>query len=127
MLIRGVFADERNYYRQQTKTAVPLKWMAPETVQEAKYTSKSDVWAFGVLGYEVTSLGMTPYGALGGQELMAELERGYRLQQPPQCPPNVFPLLLQCWQMAAEARPSFAVLLQQLKALDAAHAQDTAV
>jgi serine/threonine protein kinase len=79
--------DERDYYRQQTNSKVPLKWMAPEAIKEAKYTSKSDVWAFGVLGYEVTSFGMTPYGALGGQELMSELERGYRLPQPPACPP----------------------------------------
>ncbi len=83
-------ADERDYYRQQTKTAMPLKWMAPETVLEAKYSAKSDVWAFGVLCYEVTSLGMTPYGALGGQELMAELQRGYRLPQPPMCPPAMY-------------------------------------
>jgi serine/threonine protein kinase len=65
---------------------VPLKWMAPEAIKEAKYTIKSDVWAFGVLCYEVTSLGMTPYGALSGHELMAEIERGYRLPQPPACP-----------------------------------------
>ena len=59
--------------------------MAPEAIKEAKYTSASDVWAFGVLAYEVTSLAMTPYGALGAQELVAELQRGYRLPQPPGC------------------------------------------
>ncbi len=69
---------------------VPLKWMAPEAIREAKYTIKSDVWAFGVLCYEVTSLGMTPYGALSGHELIAEIERGYRLPQPPACPPALF-------------------------------------
>jgi serine/threonine protein kinase len=59
--------------------------MAPEAIKEAKYTIKSDVWAFGVLCYEVSSLGMTPYGALSGHELMAEIERGMRLPQPPNC------------------------------------------
>ena len=82
--------DERNYYRQQTNSVVPLKWMAPEAIKEGKYSSKSDVWAFGVLCYEVTSLGMTPYGALGGQELIGELDSGYRLPQPSLCPPNLF-------------------------------------
>ena len=82
-------ADEQDYYRKRTQAVVPLKWMAPEAIKEAKYTSKSDVWAFGVLGYEVTSFGMTPYGALGGQELMAELEHGYRLPQPSACPDHL--------------------------------------
>ena len=90
MFVWVFLLDERNYYRQQTKTAVPLKWMAPETVHEAKYSSKSDVWAFGVLCYEVTSLGMTPYGALSGHELMAELQRGYRLPQPATCPAALY-------------------------------------
>ena len=79
-------ADERNYYRQQTNSVVPLKWMAPEAIKEARYSNKSDVWAFGVMLYELTSLGMTPYGALGGQELLSELDGGYRLPQPPLCP-----------------------------------------
>ena len=78
--------DERAYYRQKSEAQVPLKWMAPEAIKEAKYTSASDVWAFGVLMYEVTSLAMTPYGALGGVELMTELERGFRLPQPASCP-----------------------------------------
>jgi serine/threonine protein kinase len=81
--------DESDYYRKRTNTQVPLKWMAPEAILEAKYTTKSDVWAFGVLGFEVTSFGMTPYGALGGVELMAELQNGYRLPQPPTCPPTL--------------------------------------
>ena len=83
------FIDESDYYRKRTQTLVPLKWMAPETVRDAKYSTKSDVWAFGVFCYEVTSLGMTPYGALGGQELMAELERGYRLPQSATTPANL--------------------------------------
>jgi serine/threonine protein kinase len=71
--------------------------MAPEAIRDAKYTIKSDVWAFGVLCYEVTSLGMTPYGALGGHELMAEIERGYRLPQPANCPPSLFVNLGYCF------------------------------
>ena len=64
--------------------------MAPEAIKEARYTTASDVWAFGVLAYEVTSFAMTPYGALSGPELMAELETGYRLPQPPACPEKMF-------------------------------------
>ncbi len=81
--------DERDYYRKSTDALVPLKWMAPEAIREAKYTCKSDVWSFGVLAYEVASLGMTPYGNLSGTDLMAELERGYRLPQPLGCPDSL--------------------------------------
>ncbi len=88
--------DERDYYRKSSQEVVPLKWMAPEAIKDAKYTTKSDVWAFGVLCYEVTSLGMTPYGALGGQELMTELERGYRLPQPAACPSRLFVWIFKC-------------------------------
>ncbi len=83
------YPDKSDYYRKRTNTQVPLKWMAPEAILEAKYTVKSDVWSFGVFGFEVTSFGMTPYGALGGQELVTELERGYRLAQPAACPDEV--------------------------------------
>jgi serine/threonine protein kinase len=76
-------------HRKRLQAVAPLKWMAPEVIAEAKYTSKSDVWAFGVLGYEVASLGLTPYGALGGQELVAEICRGHRLPQPQTCPDHL--------------------------------------
>jgi serine/threonine protein kinase len=89
-------ADERNYYRQQTNSVMPLKWMAPEAIKDARYSNKSDVWAFGVLLYEVTSLGMTPYGALSGQELLAELDGGYRLPQPSLCSAKLCVVLSFC-------------------------------
>ncbi len=88
--LKKKIVDENDYYRKRTQTLIPLKWMSPETIKDARYTHKSDVWAFGVLGFEVMSFGMTPYGALGGQELMTELERGYRLPQPPACPPSLY-------------------------------------
>ncbi len=61
--------------------------MAPEAVAEARYTVQSDVWAFGVLLWEVVTYAMTPYGALAGPELVAELARGFRLPPPQDCPP----------------------------------------
>ena len=80
---------DSTYYRQKSAAQVPVKWMAPEALLEAKYTSASDVWSFGVLAYEVTSFAVTPYGALGPQEVMEELKKGYRLPQPPDCPPDL--------------------------------------
>jgi serine/threonine protein kinase len=129
--------DERDYYRKSSLAVVPLKWMAPEAIREAKYTIKSDVWAFGVLCYEVASLGMTPYGALSGQELMLELERGYRLPQPAACPSdlcvvvffcyydyvlvmfesNRYTMMKLCWHTDPSQRPSCFLLQEQLSGL----------
>jgi hypothetical protein len=78
--------DEQDYYRKRSHSVVPLKWMAPETIRDAKYTTASDVWAFGVLCYEVTSFALTPYGNMNPADLLAELDRGFRLPQPPACP-----------------------------------------
>jgi len=78
--------DERDYYRKSANTLVPLKWMAPEAIRDGTYTHKNDVWAFGVLAWEVASFAMTPYGTLTGSDLLAELDRGYRLPAPPGCP-----------------------------------------
>jgi serine/threonine protein kinase len=82
-------AEHQEYYRKSTFTTVPVKWMAPEALSEAKYTSKSDVWSFGVLMWEIVSFAMMPYGALAGQDLLIELERGFRLPLPQDCPPHM--------------------------------------
>jgi serine/threonine protein kinase len=85
--MRGV--NEEDYYRMTSQAQVPLKWMSPEAIREARYTHKSDVWAFGVLAFEVTSFATIPYGNLSAHELYDELKAGYRLPAPPSCLPEL--------------------------------------
>ena len=66
---------------------VPVKWMAPESLQDHLYTSKSDVWSFGVLLWEMASLGAAPYPGVPPERLVPLLAAGYRMQEPANCTP----------------------------------------
>ncbi len=99
-------ATDALYYRQASEARVPVKWMAPEAVLEARYTVQSDVWSFGVLAWEVYSFAMTPYGNLSGADLVSDLRQGYLLPQPPVCPDAVYALLLRCWAWDPVTRPA---------------------
>ncbi len=59
--------------------------MAPECLKDAEYTHKSDVWAMGVVIYEITSFARSPYGSMSTKEIAMEVGLGYRLEQPPAC------------------------------------------
>jgi hypothetical protein len=91
--------------------------MAPEAILEAKFSSAGDVWSFGVLGWEMTSYAMTPYGTLSGPELLEDIRRGHRLPQPPGCPDPLYALLKLCWSWDSQARPVFAELESGLNIL----------
>ncbi|XP_078599770.1 uncharacterized protein LOC144874963 isoform X2 [Branchiostoma floridae x Branchiostoma japonicum] len=89
---------ERGYQRQDAEQRIPLRWMAPERLlREGRYTSKSDVWSFGVVLYEIATLGDVPYPSLGST-LLEELRRGRREQRPQECPGELYNMMLSCWQ-----------------------------
>ena len=73
------------YYKKSSNDKVPIRWMAPEAVLERRYTSKSDVWSYGVLCWEVFSCGDKPYAGVQPTMLMVEIIRGHRLPKPASC------------------------------------------
>eukprot|EP00049_Salpingoeca_infusionum_P017950 m.355097 g.355097 ORF g.355097 m.355097 type:complete len:2186 (+) comp17178_c0_seq1:509-7066(+) len=105
---------EESEYIKSSSDRVPVKWMALESINEKKYTPASDVWSFGVLMWEVYSYGITPYPHLTAMECVAYIARGRRLEQPPQCPDDVFGLMLTCWASEPEDRPTFKALSESL-------------
>ncbi|XP_078612818.1 uncharacterized protein LOC144882711 [Branchiostoma floridae x Branchiostoma japonicum] len=108
---------ERGYQRQDAEQKIPVRWMAPERLlREGRYTSKSDVWSFGVVLYEIATLGNVPYPGLDRQ-LMEELRSGYREPQPENCPQEMYSLMLQCWQWEEDDRPEFQQLYTELDRL----------
>ena len=86
----GLARDVRysnDYYRKLTDGRLPVKWMAPECLFQSVYTSRSDVWSFGILLWEMATLGGVPYPSLPDVEsLFRLLKEGYRMEQPPKCP-----------------------------------------
>ena len=103
-----------DYYRKVSNDKIPVRWMAPESILERKYSTASDVWSFGVFCWEVFELGSTPYPGVPLENLMNFLLRGNRMTKPQECPEAIFQMMLQCWQVEAEARPRFRSILKVL-------------
>ncbi|XP_055700755.1 epidermal growth factor receptor isoform X1 [Phlebotomus papatasi] len=91
---------------------MPIKWLALECIRNRVFTSKSDVWAFGVTIWELLTFGARPYEEYSAKEVPEAIEEGYRLKQPDHCSLDIYVILLRCWDVNAEARPHFKDLVQ---------------
>jgi len=103
-----------DYYKAGKPGKWPLKWYAPECIYYRKFSSKSDVWSYGVTLWEATSYGKKPYDGLNGQLILEQIENGYRLECPEGVPPDVYRVMRSCWQYREEDRPTFQILAQEL-------------
>ncbi|CAH2074935.1 unnamed protein product, partial [Iphiclides podalirius] len=97
--------------------ALPVRWMAPEALLYNLYNHQTDVWAFGILLWEIVTLGSTPYAAMSGREVLAAVTEGYRLERPPHCKPQLYRAMHSCWHADPSQRPTFASLKAQLAEL----------
>lgn len=97
---------------------LPIRWMAPESLFDNIFTTKSDVWSFGVLTWEIATLGSTPYpGIKGWQQVMEKIRKGERLEQPTHCKRELYHIMFSCWEADPDRRPSFAGLVDDLGTL----------
>ncbi|XP_074875714.1 tyrosine-protein kinase receptor UFO isoform X1 [Buteo buteo] len=104
------------YYRQGRVAPVPVKWVALESLADRVYTTKSDVWSFGVTMWEIATRGQTPYPGVENSEVYDYLRQGHRLRAPPLCPPHLYELMRRCWAVDPRERPSFEELGGALEA-----------
>lgn len=107
--------EDQNYYMAKAHGKWPVKWYAPECINYFKFSSKSDVWSFGVLMWEAFSYGQKPYKGMKGNDVMQMIEGGGRMEAPLNCPPEMYDLMRTCWTYKAEERPSFAVVEPRLR------------
>ncbi|XP_017858470.1 PREDICTED: uncharacterized protein LOC108610714 [Drosophila arizonae] len=114
-LTRDVYEDDA--YLKRSRDRVPVKWMAPESLADHVYTSKSDVWAFGVLCWELITLGASPYPGIAPQNLWSLLKTGYRMERPENCSEAVYSVVRTCWADEPNARPSFKYLAAEFEKL----------
>lgn len=118
-LSRTLGGSSNDYYRRNVGVSapIPVRWMAPETLDFNVSTIMSDKWSYGVLLWEIFSLARRPYAGVANAEVAKCVRDGHRLEQPKLCPDAIYALMLQCWSAEPEARPPFAqvgsVLLQQ--------------
>ncbi|RLU25658.1 hypothetical protein DMN91_001815 [Ooceraea biroi] len=92
---------------------MPIKWLALECIQHRVFTHKSDVWAFGVTTWEVLTYGGRPYESVPARNVPELLEKGERLPQPAICTIDVYMIMIKCWMLDAESRPSFKELAEE--------------
>ncbi|CAG5131540.1 unnamed protein product, partial [Candidula unifasciata] len=84
-----------------------IKWMAPEVLLYNKYSTKADVWSFGIVLMEIFTLGKEPYEDKTSKEAFESIQDGYRMEKPEGCPHEVYDVMQMCWQSTAHSRPSF--------------------
>uniref|UniRef100_A0A8C6IWY6 Tyrosine-protein kinase n=1 Tax=Melopsittacus undulatus TaxID=13146 RepID=A0A8C6IWY6_MELUD len=101
-------------YTSSTGTKFPVKWSAPEVFSYSNYSTKSDVWSFGVLMWEVFSEGKIPYENRTNGEVVEEINAGFRLYKPKLASKAIYEVMSHCWRMRKDDRPSFSILLYQL-------------
>uniref|UniRef100_A0A4W4GYS8 Platelet-derived growth factor receptor alpha n=1 Tax=Electrophorus electricus TaxID=8005 RepID=A0A4W4GYS8_ELEEL len=105
-LARDIMHD--NNYVSKGSTFLPVKWMAPESIFDNLYTTLSDVWSYGILLWEIFSLGGTPYpGMLVDSSFYNKIKSGYRMAKPEHATNDVYELMVKCWNNEPEKRPSF--------------------
>uniref|UniRef100_A0A8C4IU01 non-specific protein-tyrosine kinase n=1 Tax=Dicentrarchus labrax TaxID=13489 RepID=A0A8C4IU01_DICLA len=107
------YVDEHEYYKASV-SRLPIKWMAPESINFRRFTTASDVWMFGVCVWETFSMAQQPFFWLENGQVINQLESGVRLPKPQLCPPAIYSLLTRCWAYEPNVRPSFSQLVCSL-------------
>ncbi|XP_068620539.1 tyrosine-protein kinase receptor torso-like [Battus philenor] len=114
-LSRDVYQE--NQYRQKGNGKMPVKWMALESLTHRIFTTQSDVWSFGVVMWEVVTVGGAPYPAVAASRLPRLLRAGYRMPCPNNCTPQLYEVMMLCWRARPCERPTFTQLRMRLDEL----------
>ncbi|XP_068509042.1 fibroblast growth factor receptor 3 isoform X7 [Syngnathus scovelli] len=110
----GLARDVHNidYYKKTTNGRLPVKWMAPEALFDRVYTHQSDVWSYGVLLWEIFTLGGSPYPGIPVEELFKLLKEGHRMDKPANCTHELYMIMRECWHAVPSHRPTFRQLVE---------------
>ncbi|XP_038270080.1 fibroblast growth factor receptor 4 isoform X1 [Dermochelys coriacea] len=113
-----------DYYKKTSNGRLPVKWMAPEALFDRVYTHQSDVWSFGVLMWEIFTLGGSPYPGIPVEELFKLLKEGHRMDKPSNCTHELYMLMRECWHAVPSQRPTFKQLVEGLDKILAAVSEE---
>ncbi|EGT59472.1 hypothetical protein CAEBREN_07717 [Caenorhabditis brenneri] len=107
----------KTYYRvkKNKDTPLPVRWLPLESIEELKFTQKTDVWSFGICLYEIFTLGSTPYPGIDSPSVPDFIRSGQRNTQPEYCHDEIYSLMTKCWQLAPKDRPTFSDCIDHLK------------
>uniref|UniRef100_A0A665UT00 non-specific protein-tyrosine kinase n=1 Tax=Echeneis naucrates TaxID=173247 RepID=A0A665UT00_ECHNA len=107
------YIEDEEYYKASV-TRLPIKWMAPESINFRRFTTASDVWMFAVCMWEILSRGEQPFFWLENRDVINQLEQGIRLPKPDNCPPALYSLMTRCWSYDPRERPTFTELVVKI-------------
>ncbi|CAG9859085.1 unnamed protein product [Phyllotreta striolata] len=107
-LSRDVYYD--NIYHKSSAGKLPVRWMALESMTHQVYTTQSDVWSFGILLWEIVTLGGTPYPGVPTHDIIGMLKGGYRMKRPEHCGEEIYAIMCSCWKVPPQERPTFTQL-----------------
>lgn len=114
-MARDIYDKEYYSIQDHKRVKLPVKWMAIESLQTQKFTTKSDVWSYGILMWELLTRGASPYPDVDPYDITHYLLKGRRLAQPQFCPDTLYSLMLTCWDPEPEHRPSFHSLVTEVQ------------
>ncbi|KAM5262566.1 proto-oncogene tyrosine-protein kinase ROS [Ctenodactylus gundi] len=112
-LARDIYKND--YYRKRGEGLLPVRWMAPESLMDGIFTTQSDVWSFGILIWEILTLGHQPYPAYSNLDVLNYVQTGGRLEPPRNCPDDLWDLMTQCWAQEPHQRPTFCKIQDRLQ------------
>ncbi|KAL8207431.1 UNVERIFIED_CONTAM: hypothetical protein K2H54_056354 [Gekko kuhli] len=113
-MTRYVLDDQ---YTSSSGAKFPVKWCPPEVFNYSRFSSKSDVWSFGVTMWEVFTEGKMPFETNTNYEVVTMISQGHRLFRPKLASKNVYDVMMMCWQENPDRRPTFQDLLQKIYAI----------
>uniref|UniRef100_A0A8B9KZP9 receptor protein-tyrosine kinase n=1 Tax=Astyanax mexicanus TaxID=7994 RepID=A0A8B9KZP9_ASTMX len=115
-LARDIMNDSN--YVVKGNARLPVKWMAPESIFECVYTVQSDVWSYGILLWEIFSLGKSPYpNMLVDSKFYQKIKSGYQMSRPDFAPPEMYTIMQMCWNLEPTERPTFGKIAQLIERL----------
>ncbi|XP_046543914.1 tyrosine kinase receptor Cad96Ca-like [Haliotis rubra] len=116
-LARHLSDSDGDVYETKSEGPLPVRWMAPESLRDRIYTSKSDVWSYGILLWEIVTLGGSPYQGRSARQVVQDVLNGQTMSRPDHCAPEMFSLMKKCWRQDPESRPDFEALSRHLDTL----------
>ena len=106
-LSRHLMESTDVYVSENSMQKLPLKWMSIESIERRSFDTKSDIWSYGVLVWEVMTRGIIPYPEIENRNLLIHLKAGHRLPHPAYCPKPIYDILMKCWNTDPHNRPEF--------------------
>lgn len=111
-LTRDIYVND--YYRRDTHSRLPVRWMAPESLKDNLYTSASDVWSYGIVLWEIVTFSAYPYQGQSNPEVIKRVIHGFTMPRPENCPDKLYHIMERCWRKNDRDRPTFIDIVEYL-------------